>query len=416
RFEPGATMQRLFRPRADLTDSNLPQWEYAILALTAAGVLHATWDNGRGRVTVDLRGAAGGIYSGRGKKLLRRVYGSRAQAPELAAEAARWQAFLSGKTPERERVWNGGVPLRWASGGVLPIVEQRGQTWALLFFRDIPPVGWNVANGASADAADWLNPARIIEREFAEETILLNQRPEPGQTVEQLLFADQRHILTADALRDHTALRREHDNLTLNESQQTRTIDWLATPLTVRVLDRAANDHTLTQECPNVLVTVNPAEMGLEVIRLGRFRLNNGEYLLDGEFHPWLQILTRRPVLLLSINWLHNQFQQHGTLGEQMPNDSKQLPPVPGEHYRLFDADIEARKTRLAIISQHLNKPLPEAERQRWSTEKRWCEGWLEQYAAAFQTPILLDPALRTLCPVTWKTLELAFAHQLLNQ
>ena len=62
-------------------------------------------------------------------------------------------------------------PLRYANGGVLPIVHLEGKDYFLLFYRDIFPIGWNIANGASDDEDEWVDPGRIIHREFAEEVL-----------------------------------------------------------------------------------------------------------------------------------------------------------------------------------------------------------------------------------------------------
>jgi hypothetical protein len=49
---------------------------------------------------------------------------------------------------------------RYASGGTLPIVELDAIDYYCLFYRDVFPVGWNIANGACDSLPELLNPKR----------------------------------------------------------------------------------------------------------------------------------------------------------------------------------------------------------------------------------------------------------------
>jgi len=79
---------------------------------------------------------------------------------------------------EEARYHDASLPLRFASGGFLPVVEHRGARYFALLFRDIFPVGWNLACGASGDLRDLLDVARVGERELREE-LLIRNRSEP---------------------------------------------------------------------------------------------------------------------------------------------------------------------------------------------------------------------------------------------
>ena len=69
------------------------------------------------------------------------------------------------------RAW----PFRYANGGALPVVRLNGIQYVCLFYRDIFPVGWNIANGASDSYAELYFPDRIIKREFGEEFVVVDQ-------------------------------------------------------------------------------------------------------------------------------------------------------------------------------------------------------------------------------------------------
>lgn len=59
-------------------------------------------------------------------------------------------------------------PLRWASGGVLSVVTINGRKgkWTPFFFRDIAPIGWNIALGSSEGEDELTIPWRFLLREF----------------------------------------------------------------------------------------------------------------------------------------------------------------------------------------------------------------------------------------------------------
>lgn len=63
-------------------------------------------------------------------------------------------------------------PVRWANGGMLPIIRLDSKDYFCLFYRDIFPIGWNIANGASDNIEELLDPGRIIVREFGEELLV----------------------------------------------------------------------------------------------------------------------------------------------------------------------------------------------------------------------------------------------------
>ena len=65
-------------------------------------------------------------------------------------------------------------PLRYANGGVLPIMKINSNDYFCLFYRTIFPIGWNIANGASNNLTDLLDPRRVISREFSEEFVIMD--------------------------------------------------------------------------------------------------------------------------------------------------------------------------------------------------------------------------------------------------
>ena len=82
--------------------------------------------------------------------------------------------YFEGKIKEARLRLNS-APLRWASAGALGVVTFMGRKWVILFYRDIHPKGWNIANGGSQDANEWHNIDWLANREFTEEIILIKE-------------------------------------------------------------------------------------------------------------------------------------------------------------------------------------------------------------------------------------------------
>jgi hypothetical protein len=65
---------------------------------------------------------------------------------------------------------------RWVSAGALPILRIGECEYYCLFYREIFPIGWNIANGASDNIEELMDPLRVLERELGEELLILDWR------------------------------------------------------------------------------------------------------------------------------------------------------------------------------------------------------------------------------------------------
>lgn len=303
----------------------------------------------------------------------------------------------------------------------------------------------NVANGASETKKEYKSLNRLIGREFSEEMVLLPRDPRKISQMHQVKFVLRVHtirqdsnnvVINSDFAKEHADLRRVHDGLVihLSENGPFRDITPIDTPFIVEVTyhlpDRRRSKTTKTEF---VVPSINPRETGIETIWLCRFEMQDDEYLIDGEYDLASKILIRRPVVLLDLKYLHKIFRENGSLGEIIEGeegmeDWKRLPEIPPRYIKVFDADIELRKRRLERlyrIQNNIHKIKieypglsPAQAQDSWFTEKRLIEEWLIKYEKAFSeahTKGLLDPRIRVLCPVSWKTIELIFAHRLLE-
>lgn len=166
-------------------------------------------------------------------------------------------------------------PVRYANGGVLPVIRIESKDYFCLFLRDIDPLGWNIANGASDDTEEMLDPQRIIHREFGEELFICDHRTkklylfDPGTGMAPAGFQ-------SEALRewDRRLSRRrfrDYERLTIP-------LFWLAGPDRVRAT-------VLGQErvTAGYFLSITPEDNAIEVDRVARINMRGDISLLDGE-------------------------------------------------------------------------------------------------------------------------------------
>ncbi|NWG06842.1 MAG: hypothetical protein HXY35_09180 [Chloroflexi bacterium] len=435
----------VFIQRAHLERKSFwPRWEFSIIVMLKPGKFEVnvaksnTHANQKRWVMVaNLADESFGIYNNAGKKFLKDKFGAR---PALGTMDRLSKRFYEVLHPETElgtslRWGEAGeiLPLRWASGGFLPIIELKGRHWALLFFRDINPIGLNIANGASETKSEYKDLHKLIGREFSEETVLLVSEPRSGASVAQQRFTVEEFGLdSASAVSEyinpgfvekHNQLRKEHDNLNIEllRNEDGRPITPIRTPFRIRVKYHASDLRGIDDRyIKNVLFTINPFEFGVEVIWLCKFEMNEGEYILDGEFNLGRNYLIRRPVVLLAMDYLKQVFETGGSLGEIIPDsESKLLPPIPYDSLIVFNQDVELRKQRLKYLDTWLasSKSNSSAHTDDMIDERDQLKKWLAEYEETFTAPRtgneLHFHALRTLCPVAWKSLELVFSHKI---
>lgn len=147
-------------------------------------------------------------------------------------------------------------------------------------------------------------------------------------------------------------------------------------------------------------------DMGFECVQVASFKMGDAEYLLDGETNDGFTFLLRRPVVLISIDYLRNECRKPGDLGDRLFDrpftDCKRLrSSIPKGEYHLFDADMEFNTSREA-------DPTCLAEERNVIGQQRSLYG---EHLRKDSNEPLTSELLTTFCPVTWKSLELFFAH-----
>jgi hypothetical protein len=312
----------------------LPGEEFAIELLSKPVTLTR---DASGRVTVLIKreGVTDAIISTKGKREAEDFFVNKANRDDLLQKDEDIQRFLAGngKAVRHVELEKLGIRLRWASGGVLSIVSFQRRKWVPLFFRDIPPYGWNIALGSTERwlqngtvkelnqlQSEWNEPSRFILREFIEETLVLDGIPST-KTTRQLRNFEVKGIKGVNLSmlqgisfdEQHAELRRSRsqDGLLL-ERTETHPIEAELLPGFCKVQVQAQG-NTSSTEMPEVLVCFSLLDLGIEVVQVLKYKINDTDYLLDGEMKNdetrSLQ-LVKMPIALVSCDYLAKVFGQ----------------------------------------------------------------------------------------------------------
>ncbi len=201
----------------------------------------------------------------------------------FAAQAAVHRAALDRFRAERPKVFSFNdprFPFRYVSGGVLPVVEVQGVDHYCLIYRECFPVGWNLANGASDNLRELLDPFITVGRELREELIIVD----PTHKRRFVFAGDGDASIDTHEADTALALWRER----FAASTESSLDSFIDVPLAVEWIDGPDTvEATAAGEGPNVtsgcFLNINPEDGGIEVDRIARFSLDESTVLCDGE-------------------------------------------------------------------------------------------------------------------------------------
>ena len=312
--------------RRHLTNRKLPNWTFASpvildpshLAVRRVGAEdpeHGPSASPEVRfiLEVDLRQERLGVYNNAGKDYLSKLSATKVASgahPPVHLPDAHKHLLENASTSLNwgNQAGANDYPLRWVSGGVLPLVRfaapgRNAEWWVALTFRDIPPIGWNISNGLCESPSQAHNVARVIEREMAEELVIVRTGSlDRGSVVNQVSLRERDGKLYGvrpfqrTTLDDHRRRRLEDDGLRFNVVGE-RNATKYETPFSIVVRDRfhpALPVFGRTWKTKNLIFSINPYE-GIEGVQVMKFDLESSEEILDGEVHP-CGALLRRPV------------------------------------------------------------------------------------------------------------------------
>lgn len=299
-----------------------------------------------------------------------------------------------------------GSPLRWASGGGFAVVRYARRYWVPLFYRDKPPIGWNIPNGASESEEEWSATGleSLSNREFMEELILIAQylkkgTPNCSQVLLNIPSTGEHWRKQALKFTRLSLGLRKKAGLSISRPTgiapgRPGTLERLKGVADVQIT-RAYDVHVNRESAPHsYLFNVNPIEHGIETIRLFQIDMDEAgaKYILNGEVRENGAELVRLPVILLSLDYLVQNkevLERLKPLAEGESAECKVLPPplvgktagpdidYSNANFIFFDFDIDS-----------VARPLK------------------SQFLKVVREGRIDDARLRTLCPATWRTIE----------
>jgi hypothetical protein len=274
-----------------------------------------------------------------------------------------------------------GFCFRYASGGVLPVLLMGEKEYYCLFFRDVFPIGWNIANGGCDSVTELLDPALTIERELREELIILAllgnrdyvYRSADGRTIDRPEFEIARELWNSYFKRmDFRGLKRSDIE-----------VDWIDGPDQLSTTLLAEDNLPLianpTTRC---FVNITALDFSIEVDKVARIPVEPNALLLDGEISNYK--LLGRPIGL---------FEVHQTEQKLLAGETEFYPASvyffgtsrPGHRENLLDL----------VFSRHIPRLIKEGIRDEEHLAN------LKQYDEIF-----------TMCPITNRMIRRYATHK----
>jgi hypothetical protein len=421
--------------REDIMDKSFwPDWSYIIILLFNSFRISKYKERANlfYKLYIDLREESYGIYNNSGKRFLRDTWDVGDDfKTECSKRSKEIMDFISNQR-EESKEWNcSNMPLRWASGGCLPIVNWKGKKWFIMLFRDINPIGWNIANGASESKDEYKEKLdQLIRREFSEELLVLSCGPmeQLDQRCDYFPFhflLDSGYVSIEKLVEDHIEFRAIHDNITIDKSNNhSIEIETLRTPCQLSLKYHTLSFKDDTKEFHDILFLINPCEFGIETIKVFEFTVPDDVCILDGEINKVMgyRYLVRQPVALFSVECLRNIYNKNQEdLGSIIPShlhiDCKSIGKIEKGDFHFFNKEIVLRQQRLNYLKSITKKRKPGE-----SYEMDRLESWFENFGKQFENIDNLDeldpkthPDLLSFCPVSWKAIEQVFRYGILN-
>lgn len=344
---------------------------------------------------------------------------------------------------------------RWSSGGALPIVKYKNETWYVLFVRNINPVGLNIANGASESEEEHTNLHRLAIREFNEEVSVVQIRDKKGnyysgtqkelQLPDNLVIGDKTKGEIENELKSRKFILHQRSKRNQNEFNNRLELvkdyievsDVTGTGFSVEINSR--------QSEKNVIFNINPFESGIECVKLFKFNMEETDTILYGEIWEIADCLIREPVVLISAEYIKTYFDMVGSIGthynESPYCDCKYLEWLPDEAYHIFGFDIVQREKIFNKLDEELKKDIVinngkeelkgtinKLLKNKKFAEYKYHKEWIEKNKICFIEDKEIEGEykinntyknekgvnpLKFLCPVSWKTMETIVKYDL---
>lgn len=168
---------------------------------------------------------------------------------------------------------------RYANGGALPILRLKldqsheREDYFCFFYREIFPIGWNIANGASDNRRELFNPSDVIAREFNEELVITDNKKKLRYVfdIDNKSYTQQSHNVALKAWENKIEGISAYERLFLP-------VKWVDGPDSAVVT--SGSRKKATHGC---FLSITPEDNAIELDKIGFLNLSGDISLLDGE-------------------------------------------------------------------------------------------------------------------------------------
>jgi len=231
-------------------------------------------------------------------------------------------AFISGKKhdykPDKSFLF------RYVSGGTLPVLKVGRRRYYCFFYREVYPIGWNIANGGADTFHELLNPMDAVKRELGEELLIVDPKRQKRYVFEW----DVGEIVDWPGFRVvRKVFHKEYPDLNLAACDEFLVKPkWTDGPDAVRVTCKGEETRLVT----GCFVNVNAEDFGIEVDRVANIKVDKGVVIFDGEISSNMSIGS--PIGLFPVEEVNASVRGKAKkfLPESFFYDAKSCDDVPG--------------------------------------------------------------------------------------
>jgi hypothetical protein len=188
-------------------------------------------------------------------------------------------------------------PFRFGNGGTLPVIRYGDKDYYCLFYREIPPIGWNIANGGAESTSELLDPLATIERELREELIIVDLENKYRYVFDWNEGRRPDHPDFAIARRVWDEIFKRQDYLQFND--RALPLKWLSGHDSVII--NFPNEKLI--ENSGCFLNINAEDFGIEIDRVAKMVVDPKTILCDGELVD--RKLLNRVIGLFEVHRFH---------------------------------------------------------------------------------------------------------------
>ena len=173
---------------------------------------------------------------------------------------------------------------RWASAGALPIVRLGDEEYYCLFYREIRPIGWNIANGACDSSTELLDPLCTLERELCEELIILDPKTSSWYGFDRgdasfLHRPEHRTVQLIVETLKKKGLWQRNAGVGLLETG----LQWFNGPDSATIYAQDILLKTEKHDVAGCFLNINAEDFGIELDRVVKINVGKDALVFDGE-------------------------------------------------------------------------------------------------------------------------------------